>query len=166
MKAISQIVLILSLASLALTSCQSEKPKASQFSDKNAAKADFQNIADVGDVIFWHATDKCLRENSEGLSQMSTLEDFTKKHECEIMDVKQVVDDKNKSFVATVKIHDPKVSTAWYELTYEEAGDGWQAIDGKLMTGGHEMNYFEGQFLSATNLKPYVDAATKEHMKK
>lgn len=144
-----------SLFILFLSSCKSNSP--SQFSDVATARESFQKIATVADSIFWHATDKCLRENSEGLKQMTTLDGFTVEHECEIIDVSA---GKNKTYLATVKIHKPKVKSSWFELTYQEAGKGWKAIDGKLIMDGHEMNYFAGQFLSTTNLKPYVDEAT------
>ena len=149
---------------LLLSGCDSPEVKSSKFLTASNAKDDFAPLAEGGAAIFWQATDQCLRENSGGMSQMTTFEDFTKKHSSELVEVKQVYQKRSRVFQARVKIHDPETPLVFYELVFEEGGKGWQAIDGFLMVEGHEMNYFEGGFLSATNLKPYVDEASAKYL--
>lgn len=152
------------LLALVSSSCKSTPPKATTLTSLDEAKNSFQPINDLADSIFWHATDTCMRENSDS-GQISKLENFLAEHECEVMEIKEISDDKNHYFTAITKIHNPKYPNAWYQISYEEAGKGWQSTDCKLISDGHEMNYFEGRFLSATNLKPYIDAATASLVK-
>lgn len=159
-------LLRLLILSLSLVACQTEEVKKSRLTDEATAKIDFQKIATHADTIFWNATDRCIRENSSGLSQTVTVEDFEGRHDCEIIEVREVIDGDHRSFIAKVRLKDPKVPTTWFDLTYEEAGKGWDSIDAILVMDGHEMNYFEGRFLSLTNLKPYLDKATQDQLNK
>ena len=77
MQRIKFILLPLMLCgAVCLTGCDSEPPKASNFTNLEAARADFDKLVAVADRIFWRATDRCMLDSGSGMRQIPEP-DFT-----------------------------------------------------------------------------------------
>ena len=164
MKHIKKILLSLIISgAVGLTGCKSEPPKVSSFTSVEAARADFDKLVQVADRIFWRATDSCMLDSGSGMRQIPEPE-FTEAHQCKQVELVEVKKNGRAYYVGTVQIFNPETPTQWFKIELEEAGQGWKGVDCTLIMDGHEMNYFEGRFLSATNLKPYIDESINHVM--
>jgi hypothetical protein len=155
------------LGFLLLESCKPNSPettKTTSFSDIAEARQDFERIAYIADEIFWRATDRCMRDSGSGMSQVPKQE-FLSVHENKITNLVEVTNRGNRAFVGTAKIFSSDSPDEWFEMEFESSGREWVSRDCKLIMKGHEMNYFDGHFLSQTNLKHYVDEAITHVLK-